>query len=81
MNDDYPEDDYDNEGEIIAEFIMSWVAGGGRASDAMVAYHQHKAMAAGTWPPNEEEDSSPRYGDPDFDYEGLYLWEMNQEMY
>jgi hypothetical protein len=75
------EDDYDNEGEIIAEFVMSWVMGGGRSCDAMQAYHQHKAMAAGTWAPDEEDDDRPRYGDADYDYEGLLRWEMEQEMY
>jgi hypothetical protein len=75
------DDEFDNEGEIIAEFIMSWVNGGGRASDAMQAYHQHQAMAAGTWAPAEEDDDRPRYGDADYDYEGLLLWEMEQELY
>ena len=80
MEDDY-DYDYDNEGEIIAEFVMSWVMGGGRSCDAMQAYHQHKAMAAGAWAPDEEDDDRPRYGDADYDYEGLLQWEMEQEMY
>jgi hypothetical protein len=34
------EHDYENEGEQYAEFVMSWVSGGGLASDAPQAWRQ-----------------------------------------
>lgn len=33
-------EDYDDEGEMFAEFVMSWVTGGGNASDASAAWAQ-----------------------------------------
>jgi hypothetical protein len=45
MTDDEYYDEADQlaqqQGEIEAEFIMSWVNGGGRAEDARTAYRMH----------------------------------------
>lgn len=53
MEHDYPEDydPTDYEGEQYAEFVMSWVSGGGSASDAPQAWRQSlgKNPSLTTW--------------------------------
>jgi len=70
--DEQPEPDY--EGERYAEFGMSWVAGGGQASDVSAAWHQHKAMEDGSW---FETNPYPTYGGEDWDERELIDWEMS----
>jgi hypothetical protein len=36
-------------GELYAEFVSSWVCGGGLASDANLAWHSGIAAANGYW--------------------------------
>lgn len=60
------------EAERYAEFGMSWVAGGGMASDVAAAYRQHvlgEEPARGDW---------PVYGGPDWDEGELIAWEREQ---
>jgi hypothetical protein len=42
-------EDYELEGEQYAEFIMSWVNGGGSSVDANIAWNQGVARRAGYW--------------------------------
>jgi hypothetical protein len=67
------EDDYDSsEGELHAEFISSWVAGGGLASDAERAWnsgiaHRNGYACAPEGDYEERPDWLPRYGSPEWE--------------
>jgi hypothetical protein len=60
---DYPEDydPTDYEGEQYAEFVMSWVSGGGSASDADAAWDSGIAHNAGYASAPEGEEAPPYY--------------------
>jgi len=62
MDQDYPEDydPTDYEGEQYAEFVMSWVSGGGSASDADAAWDSGIAHNAGYTSAPEGEGDEPR---------------------
>jgi hypothetical protein len=63
MDQDYPEDydPTDYEGEQYAEFVMSWVSGGGSASDADAAWDSGIAHNAGYTSAPEGEEAPPYY--------------------
>jgi hypothetical protein len=60
-------------GEVYAEFVMSWVAGGGFASDADRAWRSGIAWQNGYWgapQPQDDDWGRPTYGTPE--------WEANE---
>lgn len=71
--DDGSDDYYDSsEGELYAEFVSSWVAGGGLYSDASRAWnsgiaHRNGYASAPEGDYEERPDWLPRYGTPEWE--------------
>jgi hypothetical protein len=83
------EEDFDLAGEVYAEFVMSWVSGGGLASEADRAWRSGIAAANGyAGAPEPQEDwgrpaDYPAYGTPEWEANerALEMAEMMEEGY
>jgi len=65
-------EDYEDEGLAYAEFVSSWVSGGGRSADADRAWHSGIAHRAGylSAPEGDYEErpsDRPEFGTPEWD--------------
>ena len=65
-------EDYEDEGLAYAEFVSSWVSGGGRSADADLAWQSGVAHRAGylSAPEGDGEDypsDRPEFGTPEWD--------------
>lgn len=75
-------EDYEDEGLAYAEFVSSWVSGGGRSADADRAWQSGIAHRAGylSAPEGDGEErpsDRPEFGTPE--WEALARWEDEQD--